>query len=116
MEQLFLARDGRIVAASVRRATTLWARLRGLIGRPRPPGEALLLEPAKQIHTWGMRYPIDVLFCDRRRRVVRVLRSVSPRRMTPFVPSARCVLELEAGAARGVVEGDELLIRQSSGP
>jgi uncharacterized protein len=116
MERLYLARDGRMIAAPVRRTTTLRARVRGLIGRPRcDPGEALLLEPAKQIHTWGMRFPIDVVFCDRAGRVLRVLHSVTPRRVTRIVLRARFALELAEGGARGLRPGDVLVFVQSSG-
>ena len=54
-----------VIADRVTHARRLWQRVRGLIGRPAlAPGDALVLEPATQVHTVGMSYPIDVVFCD----------------------------------------------------
>ncbi len=61
---------GRLVA---RIATRFTARARGLLGGPPLElDEALLIAPCSSIHTFGMRYPIDVVFLDRNARVVRV--------------------------------------------
>lgn len=93
----------------VRLAETVGARMRGLVGRPPlGPGEGLLLVPASQVHTFGMSYAIDVVFCDRDMRVLRVLRSLPPRRVSLYLFRARSVLELPAGAAAGVAAGDQL--------
>lgn len=56
-----------------------------------------MLEPAKQVHTFGMSYPIDVVFCDRSWTIRHIARSVAPRRLTRLVFSARYVVELPAG-------------------
>ena len=64
-------RDGQVLA-SLAVADTWWLRTRGLLGRDGVDG-ALLLRPARSVHTLGMRFPIDVAFCDdaRRREVSR---------------------------------------------
>lgn len=60
-------------------ADSHWTRLRGLLGRPRlQPGEGLLLAPSRGVHTWGMRYPIDVVLADAESRVVAVYPRLSP--------------------------------------
>lgn len=81
------------IAASYR------ARTRGLLGRTGIDG-ALLLSPAKSIHTFGMRMPIDVAYLDRR-LVVRAVRTMRPGRLGLPRPRARHVLEAEAGAMAG---------------
>ena len=106
-----MKRDGRIVADRVLRASTLGDRLRGLLGRREmETGSALLLQPARQIHTIGMRFPIDVVFCDRDLRVLRVVRSLRPRRVTRYVRRAHYVVECAGGSVGELAPGDELSI------
>jgi uncharacterized membrane protein (UPF0127 family) len=87
-----------------------WARMRGLLGRSSlPRGEAILLRPAASIHTFFMRFPIDVVFVDENSRVIRIAHRLEPWR-TAAKRSAAAVLELAAGECerRGLHEGDEL--------
>jgi uncharacterized membrane protein (UPF0127 family) len=87
-------------------------RLVGLLGRRSlPPGEGMLIRPASSVHTFFMRFPIDVVFLDRRGVVVGVRRSVPPWRAA-FARRARSVLELPAGesAGAGIEVGDELVV------
>jgi uncharacterized membrane protein (UPF0127 family) len=86
------------------------ARMRGLLGRKTlPRGEAILLRPAASIHTFFMRFPIDVVFVDENRRVLSIAHRVAPWRAAA-ARSAAAVLELAAGecARHGLREGDEL--------
>ncbi|MEV7545978.1 DUF192 domain-containing protein [Streptomyces sp. NPDC089915] len=78
------------IAASYR------ARTRGLLGRDGVEG-ALLLTPAASVHTFRMRFPIDVAYLDRRLRVI-ALTTMPPGRLGLPRPRARHVLEAEAGA------------------
>src|SRR3954454_24245606 len=68
----------------VHEATTLRARLLGLALLPRGallPGHALLIPDCRSVHTFGMRFPIDITFLDERGRALRVVRAVGPRRV-----------------------------------
>ena len=81
----------------------------GLLGRSGlPPGTGMWLHPCRSIHTVGMRFPIDAVFVDRRCVVVRVEERLRPWRLVPLVWRARGVVELPAGAARGLAVGDQL--------
>ncbi len=63
-------------------ASSMFARMRGLIGRRElPAGHGLLIENCGSIHTIGMRFPIDVVFLDRDWRVRRICRHVPPGRL-----------------------------------
>ncbi len=86
-------------------------RARGLLGREGIEG-VLVLRPCRNVHTFGMRFAIDVCFCDRDGRVLRIC-TLAPRRVSPYVWRAACALEAEAGAfARwGVAPGDVLELR-----
>lgn len=99
------------VLASVEVAADRRARRRGLLGRDGVSG-ALLLTPARSVHTFGMRFAIDVAHLDVDGRVLRVT-TMAPNRLGRPVVAARSVLEAEAGAfARwGVGVGDGLEVR-----
>ncbi|WP_432094219.1 DUF192 domain-containing protein [Streptomyces sp. bgisy100] len=83
-------------AIPVEIATSYRARTRGLLGRDGIEG-ALLLTPASGVHTFRMRFPIDVAYLDRRLRVIAV-RTMKPGRLGLPRLRARHVLETEAGA------------------
>src|ERR671922_1038887 len=71
--------DGAAVCESCRVADRFASRLRGLLGRRGlAPGEGLLIRPASSIHTFFMRFPIDVAFLDRDGVVVKVVPNLSP--------------------------------------
>ena len=101
---------GRVVCERCTFARDPLTRMRGLLGRRGlAAGEGLLLQPAGSVHTFFMRFAIDVVFLDRERRVVRVVDGLRPWRAAA-TRGARTVLELGAGeAARvGLRQGDIL--------
>ena len=107
--------DGTVVCERCTVARSPLTRMRGLLGRRNlPQGEGLLLEPAGSIHTFFMRFPIDAVFLDRERRVVKVVPGVRPWR-TAAGRHARSVLELAAGEAErvGIEPGDALVETRS---
>jgi uncharacterized protein len=67
----------------VHEATTPRARLLGLafMPKPPPPDHALLIPNCRSVHTFGMRFPIDVTFLDERGKALRHARNVPPRRV-----------------------------------
>lgn len=83
----------------VHECTTRVERLRGLLGRPPlPRGHALLIDPCRAIHTFGMRVAIDVVFCAADGRILRIVHSL-PRRRWAVHWRARRVYEFRAGEA-----------------
>jgi uncharacterized membrane protein (UPF0127 family) len=86
------------------------ARLRGLLGRDSlAADEGLLLSPTNGIHTWFMRFPIDLVFLDGEFTVLAVHERVPPWRMRAS-RGARAVLELPAGAcSRNAIGPDDRL-------
>lgn len=92
-------------------------RMRGLLGRaPLGPGEAMVIDACNMVHTFGMHYPIDVVFVDRAGTILRVCAAVPPRRLRGRF-GARQVIELAAGeAARsGLAAGQKLRIAPRGG-
>ena len=88
------AADEVLAAAEV--AATRAARRRGLLGRDQVDG-ALVLRPCRQVHTFRMRMPIDVVWCADDGRVLRVA-TMAPGRVSRPVLRARFVIEAAAGA------------------
>jgi uncharacterized membrane protein (UPF0127 family) len=79
-------------------ARTAWSRMVGLLAHASLPiGDGLLLAPAWSIHTWFMRFPIDVVFLDRKHRVLRVFPALGPWRFASGTRKAHTVLEFGAG-------------------
>ncbi len=106
----WLLRDGEVLA-SLEIASTRSARSLGLLGRDGFEG-ALLIERARSVHSVGMRFPVDVAFCDAELEVLRTTR-LRPQRLLFPVPRARQVIEAEAGsfAHWGLCPGDRLEVR-----
>ncbi|HWC13566.1 MAG TPA: DUF192 domain-containing protein [Actinomycetota bacterium] len=107
-ERLVHDTTGTVLAEEVEWCRSALARAKGLIGRRRPP-PALVLEPAAQVHTFFMRFGVDVVFCDRAWIVIHVA-SLGPWRMSRWVRGARRVVELPLGAAGRLRPGDVLRI------
>lgn len=102
--------SGGVVCERCLMATTIFLRLRGLAGRSElPAGEGILLRPCGSVHTFFMRFPIDVVFCDRDLRVISIAAEV-PKRRLRSQRGARVTIELSAGEAsrRGLEPGSQL--------
>lgn len=95
-------------------AETSLSRMVGLLGQSGlEPGAGLLIVPSQAVHTIGMRFAIDVLFVDRKWRVVHLRPAMIPNRVAGHW-SAQFVLELPAGviARSSTCVGDQLGIRE----
>ena len=107
------SRNGRIIAAELKVAHTPWSRARGLLGkRALRQGEGLLIRPCMGVHTFFMKFPIDVVFLDRSNRVLATVEGLRPQRVTRLIMASACVLETAAGmvAFSGTSPGDRIEI------
>jgi len=85
------------LATHVRLATTHWSRFRGLMftdASKFPAGEGLWIIPCHGVHTFAMRFPIDVVYLDRGRIVVHMEENLKPWRLASIRMCAASVLEL----------------------
>jgi uncharacterized protein len=92
-------------------------RMKGLLGRDGlEPGTGMLIKPAPSVHMFFMRFPIDVVFLDRRNAIVGISHVLKPWRMAG-ARRAVAALELPAGtaASSGVAIGDVLQIEPVDG-
>jgi hypothetical protein len=73
------------------------SRVVGLMFRKAPEGDGLLLEPCNSIHTFFMRYSLDIVFLNKSNEVVKIIRELKPWRMTGIYFKAKKTLEVPAG-------------------
>lgn len=105
---------GRVLAERLEVAKGAVSRLVGLLARRRfEDDEGLVIPRCGAIHTWFMRFPIDVVFL-RGGRVIRVVEALPPWRLIAALRSD-AVVELPAGtmARNRVAVGDVLKIEES---
>ena len=99
-----------VLGTSVDLADTSATRRTGLLKHTSlAKGEGLLIVPCESVHTFFMKFPIDLVYIDRRHKVRKVRSAVPPWRLSACLP-AHSVLELPAGTAQetGTQVGDEL--------
>ncbi len=87
-----------ILAEDVIMADTPLKRIKGLLGRKEfKKGQAIILRPCNSIHTFFMRFPIDVLFVNREFKVIGLKSCVKPWRISPIYWRAKFAVELPCG-------------------
>ena len=96
-------------------AGTHWSRLRGLMGKEAatfPAGQGLWIIPSHGVHTFAMRFSIDVVYLDGDKVVVHVEEGLKPWRVAPVRMRAASVLELPGNTLRSTrtAVGDEIEI------
>lgn len=102
------------LGAAIELANSGKTRNKGLLGRDGlEPGEGLWIVPCEAIHMFFMRFAIDVVYLDKKKRVVKIVPELKPWRLSASM-KAHSVLELPAGTASqtGTEPGDEIEIRR----
>ncbi len=108
---LRIERTGEWLARTVELASNSDTRRKGLLGRESlAPDTALVIAPSQGVHTFGMRFPLDIIGVARDGLVVKTRADVGPSRLV-FALRAFAILELAAGAAAqaGLTIGDRLV-------
>ncbi len=109
-----LIKNGVVIADNLQMKDTFFGRLVGLLATPNlAPGEGIILKPCTQIHTFFMRYAIDVIFINRDGRALAVHENLKPWRLSPLYLSAYYTVELPANTLKNTIkEGDELVFEK----
>ena len=114
VKSLCEAGTGRCLLPRVRFANSAWSRFVGLMGRSGlEAGTGLYFPRCSSIHMFFMRFPIDVVYFEAGRSVVKIMTRLKPWRLS-FCPGADSVLEASAGWV-GSVEigvGDQVEFRE----
>ena len=115
MKQIVNLNNGSILADNIKVADTFWGRLKGLMFKSGlAKGGCLIIRPCNMIHTFGMRFALDIIFAAERGEavyeVVHITENIKPCRIGTLVREADCVLELSAGTVKtsGTKVGDQL--------
>ena len=106
-------RTGQVVASQLLTAFDSASRRQGLLGRDSLPARtALIIAPSNAVHTFFMRFAIDVAFVTRNGRVLKVRSAVAPWRLTASL-RAFAVIEMVAGSlvSSNTMRGDGLICR-----
>jgi len=110
------------LATELRVAGTHWSRLRGLMLADRrsfSDGHGLWIVPSHGVHTFAMRFPIDVVYLNADKVVVYVKQNLQPWRVAAVRQQAASVLELPGStlAPTGTSLGDEIeIVLSKPGP
>lgn len=102
-----------IIADRVILADTFLKRLKGLMFKPNlRERECLIINPCKMIHTFGMRFSLDIIFLSNSNIVLETIKDIRPNHISLYVLESTKVLELPAGTlkATNTVKGDLLKI------
>jgi uncharacterized membrane protein (UPF0127 family) len=95
-----------VLADRVEVANTPFKRLKGLLGRKRlDVGEGLIISPCSSIHTFFMRFPIDVIFLNKNNQVVAMANSLPSARLFGLPLKAKLVIELPQGLLKNTKTG-----------
>jgi uncharacterized membrane protein (UPF0127 family) len=108
------------LATDLRLAATHWSRFLGLMGRNArsfPAGKALWIVPSRGVHTFAMRFPIDVAYLNKDKVVIHIEEALKPWRVAPVRMATSSVLELPSETLRstGTRIGDTLDITVGQG-
>ena len=106
------ARSGKVVADRLMTAFDSESRRKGLLAHTSlPPSTAMIIAPTNAIHTFFMKFPIDIVFVSKGGRVLKIRSTVPAWRMTASL-RAYAVLELAAGAlaSSDTKVGDQLVV------
>ena len=107
-----LEQNGATVVARLHVARGARERTRGLLGRDAlPDGEGMWFPACRLIHTFGMKFPIDLVYLNRRLEICKIVAGMQPGRLSACL-GAESVIELTSGAAKklGLSRGIRLKI------
>ena len=110
------ARSGKVVAERLLTAFDSRTRKKGLLAHDSlPQSTAMVIAPSNAVHTFFMKFPIDIVFVSKGGRVLKIRSSVPAWRMTASL-RAFAVLELAAGSLDGsdTRVGDQLIVSRAS--
>lgn len=102
---------GTVLAENILLADSILKRIKGLLGKASfNKGQALIIKPCNSIHTFFMRFSIDVLFIDKNNKVIQALSGIKPFKLTRIYLQADYVIELPSGTIKDSLTsvGDQL--------
>ena len=87
-----------VIANKIHRAESFWNRFKGLMFTDSLPADCgLHIRPCRSIHTFFMKYSIDVLHLDSRHQVVGLEENLQPGKVGKVIPNTTEIIELPSG-------------------
>lgn len=114
MKKALIIKNGKLITDNAEIADTFFSRFRGLMLRKSVEADyALHIIPCNQIHTFSMRFPIDVVYLSNDGTVIEIHENIRPNKICKTVKKAESVIELNASMSSklGIFKGDVLEIR-----
>lgn len=106
-----------VIAENAKVADNFFSRSVGLLSRKHlNENEALIIKPCGSIHTFFMRFAIDVLFVNKKNEVIAFYDNVSPWRVLPIHLTSSYVIELPAGkiANKKILKNDIITMKANA--
>jgi uncharacterized membrane protein (UPF0127 family) len=106
--------NGKVIAGKVMIANTFFKRLKGLLtSNGLEENEGLIIKPCNSVHSFGMRFSIDLVFLSLNNEVIKITENFAPWRASPVVIRANSVIELPTGKIKetGIKVGDKIIIQ-----
>lgn len=107
--KIYNSTQNNLIADNIKVADNFITRTFGLIPRKTiPVSEGLIIKPCCSIHTFFMRFAIDVIFVNKKNEIVAMHENVKPWRILPIHPTSHYVIELASGeiSAKGIKKYD----------
>lgn len=96
--KIYNSTQNNLIADDVKVAENFFTRSIGLLLRQKLfANEGLIIKPCCSIHTFFMRFKIDVLFVNKEKKIIALYENVKPYRILPIHPTSHYVIELAAG-------------------
>lgn len=104
---------GEVILQELNIADTFMKRFLGLMGKKElKPGSGLKIEPCSSIHTFNMKFPIDVLFVSEDHKVLKLIISMKPGKVSSVVKGAKYVIEANADElTHKIYQGDIIEVK-----
>lgn len=113
MKKAKIIKNGITVTENAEIADSFFSRFKGLMFKKSIDGDyALHIKPCNQVHTFNMRFALDVVYLSESGEVVEIHENVKPNKACKAVRKAKSVLEMRAASASalGIAKGDVLEI------
>ena len=102
--------NGEVLCHKMMVASNILDRMKGLMfSAELPDCDGFLISPCNSIHTFFMRYPLDIIFLDKNFKVIKVLYGLNPWRMSWIYFRSYQVLEMKAGTLKAKLNQGETL-------
>ena len=114
--KIYNTSQNNLIADNVKVAKNFFTRSIGLLSRKSiSDGEALIIKPCNSIHTFFMKFDIDVIFVNKKNKIIAIYENVPKNKILPIHLTSCYVIELPAGTSerKNIKKEDVIEIRNT---